>query len=76
MKYFRKTLSLLLTVCLILSVVCIGGVQTVSATEYETYARDTVQGSAILRCFNFISALCKFNNTIDITSKMLIFVTF
>lgn len=52
-KTLRRHLSLLLTVCMILSIVCVGVVQTAAKDEVETYAQDSIEGSAVLHCFNW-----------------------
>ena len=56
MKLTKKITSLILTVCMLLSVVGVGIVQVAADTAdtaYETYAQDTVDGSVILHCFDW-----------------------
>ena len=49
----RKLISLTLALCMVVSMFAVGIVPAAADTEtYETYAQETVQGSAILHCFN------------------------
>ena len=52
MKLLKSSLSIMLSLCLIFSILCVGSIET-SAVEYETYAQESVQGGAILHCFNW-----------------------
>ena len=49
----RRITGLFLSLCMVLSVIAVGIVPAAADTEYETYAQDTVQGSAILHCFDW-----------------------
>ncbi len=50
----RKLISLTLALCMVVSMFAVGIVPAAADTEtYETYAQETVQGSAILHCFNW-----------------------
>ncbi|WP_407385432.1 starch-binding protein [Ruminococcus sp.] len=53
MKHGKKLTSLLLALCMVLSIAAIGVVPGAAATTYTTYAQDTIQGSNILHCFNW-----------------------
>ena len=53
MKTIRKTISLFLVLCLIVSVLAVGISPAAAEETVETYAQDTVQGSNILHCFDW-----------------------
>ncbi len=53
MKTTRKILGLVLTLCMLVSVVSVGIVPVAADTTYETYAQSTIDGSAVLHCFNW-----------------------
>ncbi len=53
MKSFRKVTGLILTLCMLMSMTALGSVPASADTTYETYAQDTVGGSAILHCFDW-----------------------
>lgn len=53
MKAIKRTTSLFLILCLIVSVLAVGIVPAAADSTVETYAQDKVQGSAILHCFDW-----------------------
>ena len=54
MKTFRRHISVLLSLVMVLGMLAVMPAATASAdTAYETYAQDTVQGGAVLHCFNW-----------------------
>ena len=53
MRIQRKITSTLLAVCLVASAAAISSVSTASATTDSQLAQDTVEGGAILHCFNW-----------------------
>ena len=53
MKSFSKVTGLILTLCMLMSMTALGSVPASADTAYETYAQDTVGGSAILHCFDW-----------------------
>ena len=53
MKLIRKTTSLFLALCLIVSILAVGIVPAAADSTVETYAQEKVQGSNILHCFDW-----------------------
>ncbi|MBQ5347998.1 MAG: hypothetical protein IIU39_08105, partial [Ruminococcus sp.] len=52
MRTMKKITSIILTFCMIVSVVCVGGTAA-NADSSPEYAQSTINGSAILHCFNW-----------------------
>ena len=65
MSFSKKLTSVILAVCMVVSVLSVAIVPAAAETEYETYAQETVQGSNILHCFNWSYNQIK-NNLADI----------
>ena len=53
MSFTKKLTSVLLSLCMVLSVATVAIVPAAAETTAETYAQDTVQGGAILHCFDW-----------------------
>ncbi|MCR5653979.1 MAG: starch-binding protein [Ruminococcus sp.] len=53
MKLLIKPVSVLLSLIMIFGMFAVIPFSTASAVAYETYAQDTIQGGAILHCFNW-----------------------
>lgn len=53
MSFSKKLTSVLLSLCMVVSVLSVAIVPAAAETTYETYAQETVRGSNILHCFNW-----------------------
>ena len=53
MSFTKKLTSVILSLCMVLSVATVAIVPAAAETTYETYAQDSVQGGAILHCFDW-----------------------
>ena len=53
MSFSKKLTSVILAVCMVVSVLSVAIVPAAAETTYETYAQATVRGSNILHCFNW-----------------------
>lgn len=53
MSFSKKLTSVILSICMVISVLTVAIVPAAADTTYETYAQDTIQGGNILHCFDW-----------------------